>query len=109
MAWDVVDFTVFGAMLLGVGVIYKLATRTADNSAYRFAIGVALAAAFILIWVPRRRFGLRMSLSSPGFSSRCGYYLPGCFGMRCGRNFPKVQSRGIDARANWQLLSVNNA
>jgi len=51
MAWDVVDFTVFGAMLLGVGVIYKLVTRAADNSAYRFAVGVALAAAFLLIWV----------------------------------------------------------
>ena len=51
MAWDVVDFTFFGAMLLGVGAIYTLAKRKADNTAYRFAVGVALAAAFILIWV----------------------------------------------------------
>jgi hypothetical protein len=26
VAWDIVDFTVFGAMLLGVGVIYTLAS-----------------------------------------------------------------------------------
>ena len=51
MAWDVVDFTVFGAMLLGVGIIFELARRNSDNTAYRFAVGVALAAAFILIWV----------------------------------------------------------
>ena len=51
MDWDVVDFGVFGAMLLGIGVIYKLARRNADNKTYRFAVGVALAAAFILIWV----------------------------------------------------------
>lgn len=51
MDWDVVDFTVFAAMLLGVVVIYTLARRNADNMAYRFAVGVALAAAFILIWV----------------------------------------------------------
>ena len=51
MDWDVVDFTVFGAMLLGVGVIYTLARRSVDNTAYRFAVGVALAAAFLLIWV----------------------------------------------------------
>ncbi len=51
MAWDIVDFTVFGAMLLGVGVIYTLAKRKTDNRVYRFAVGVALAAAFILIWV----------------------------------------------------------
>ena len=51
MAWDVVDFSVFGAMLLGVGVIYTLVRRKTDNKTYRFAFGVALAAAFILIWV----------------------------------------------------------
>ena len=51
MDWDVVDFTVFGAMLLGVGVIYTLARRSTANTAYRVAVGVALAAAFILIWV----------------------------------------------------------
>jgi hypothetical protein len=51
VAWDVVDFTVFGAMLLGVGVIYTLAKRRAGSTAYRFAVSVALAAAFILIWV----------------------------------------------------------
>ena len=51
MAWDIIDFTVFGAMLLGVGVIYTLAKRKTDNRAYRFAVGVALAAAFILTWV----------------------------------------------------------
>jgi len=51
VAWDVIDFAVFGAMLLGVGVSYILVRRKVDNTAYRFAVGVALAAAFILIWV----------------------------------------------------------
>jgi len=49
--WDIVDFTVFGAMLLGVVVVYTLAKRKTENTAYRFAVIVALAAAFILIWV----------------------------------------------------------
>ena len=51
MDWDVIDFTVFGAMLVSVGVIYTLARRSTANMAYRFAVAVALAAAFILIWV----------------------------------------------------------
>ncbi len=51
MDWDVLDFAVFAAMLLGVVVIFTLAKRKADNTAYRFAVGVALTAAFILIWV----------------------------------------------------------
>jgi hypothetical protein len=51
MNWDILDFVVFGALLLGVGVIYAAAKRKSQNSAYRIAVGVALATAFILIWV----------------------------------------------------------
>jgi hypothetical protein len=49
--WDIFDFAVFGAMLLGVGVVYALARRRANNTTYRFGIGVALAAAFLLVWI----------------------------------------------------------
>ena len=38
-------------MLLGVGAIYVLVKRKADSAAYKFGVGVALAAAFILVWV----------------------------------------------------------
>ena len=51
MNWDIVDFAVFGAMLLGAGLIYAFVRGKSDNRTYRFAMGVALAAAFILIWV----------------------------------------------------------
>jgi len=49
--WDVFDFAVFGAMLLGIGVTYELAVRMTANTAYRAAVGVAVAAAFLLVWV----------------------------------------------------------
>ena len=51
MNWDLLDFTVFAIMLLGVGVIFAAAKRTTDNAAYLFAVGVSLATVFILIWV----------------------------------------------------------
>jgi uncharacterized membrane protein len=51
MNWDIVDFTVFGAMLLGVGVAFAFVRRKSDNTTYRIAMGIALAAAFILVWV----------------------------------------------------------
>ena len=51
MAWDLADFAVFGALVLGVGVIYRLAARRTEKAPYRYAVGVALAAAFILVWV----------------------------------------------------------
>ena len=51
MNWDLLDFTVFGGMLLVVGVIFAAARRKTDNAAYLFAVGISLATAFILIWV----------------------------------------------------------
>jgi hypothetical protein len=51
VAWDVVDFAFAGALLVGAGVPYALAAMKTDNTAYRAAVGVALAAAFILVWL----------------------------------------------------------
>jgi hypothetical protein len=47
--WDVGDFAIFGAMLVVAGGIYELAARMTENNAYRAAVGVALAAAFIAV------------------------------------------------------------
>ena len=51
VAWDLADFALFGAMLAGACGTYELCARVTDNSAYRAAVGVALAAAFILVWL----------------------------------------------------------
>lgn len=51
MNWDLLDFAVFGGMVLTVGVIYALARRRSGDRAYRYAAGIALASAFILVWV----------------------------------------------------------
>jgi hypothetical protein len=49
--WDETDFIVFGAMLLGACGAYELAARMTGNTAYRAAVGVAVVAAFFLIWI----------------------------------------------------------
>ena len=51
VVWDGADFAVFGALLVGVGATYELVVRKTGNTAYRAAVGVALAAAFLLVWV----------------------------------------------------------
>jgi hypothetical protein len=51
MSWDETDFVVFGAMLFGACGAYGLAARMTSNVAYRAAVGVAVIAAFILIWM----------------------------------------------------------
>lgn len=49
--WGVADFVVFAAMLIGAGGAYELAARRAGNTAYRAGVGIALAAAFFLVWL----------------------------------------------------------
>ncbi|MDP2006982.1 MAG: hypothetical protein Q8K45_15000 [Rubrivivax sp.] len=51
LGWDAADFALFGAMLLGVGGCFDLAARKSRHGAYRAAVGVALASAFLLLWV----------------------------------------------------------
>lgn len=50
VAWTLSDFAIAGTLIFGTALIYVLAARKAGNIAYRSAVGVALAAAFILIW-----------------------------------------------------------
>jgi hypothetical protein len=47
--WTGFDFAFMAAMLGGVGVSVELAFRRSGNTAYRAAIGIVLAAAFLLI------------------------------------------------------------
>jgi hypothetical protein len=51
VAWDAFDFAFMGALLGGVGLGFELAVRKTGNAAYRTAAGVALAAAFLLVWI----------------------------------------------------------
>jgi hypothetical protein len=50
-AWTLFDFVFAGALIFGTGLTYVLVGWKAGNIAYRFAVGVALAAAFILVWL----------------------------------------------------------
>ena len=51
VVWDVADFIVAGVLLFVTGLTYKLAAIKVGNIVYRSAVGLALTAAFILIWV----------------------------------------------------------
>ena len=51
VAWNLADFVFAGALIFGTGLAYVLMVSKAGNTAYRAAVGVALAAAFLLVWV----------------------------------------------------------
>ena len=49
--WDGSDFAFAAALILAAGLTFDFAARMTGNRAYRAAVGVALAAAFILVWM----------------------------------------------------------
>lgn len=49
--WEKSDFIVFGAMLALANGTFELAARRTGNGAFRAAVGIAVAAAFLLVWV----------------------------------------------------------
>ena len=51
VAWDETDFIVMGALLFGACGACELAARTTGSIAYRAAVGVAVVAALIIIWM----------------------------------------------------------
>lgn len=51
VVWSLSDFVVAGGLLVGTGLMYELAARKGDNVAYRAAVGVAVLAIFLLVWL----------------------------------------------------------
>ncbi|MFQ5675342.1 MAG: hypothetical protein ACE5G1_05545, partial [bacterium] len=51
VVWDLADFAVAGALLVGTGLMYELTARKAGNIAYRAAVGFTLAAALLIVWI----------------------------------------------------------
>jgi len=49
--WSALDFIVFGTMLALACGAYELGARASGDTMYRAAVGVAVAAAFLLVWV----------------------------------------------------------
>jgi hypothetical protein len=98
VAWDVLDFAIFGAMLLGVGVIFALAKRKTDNTAYRIAVGVALAAAFVLVWV-NGAVGIIGDESNDANMMYFGVLAVGIIGAIIGRFQPHAMVRALYATA----------
>lgn len=49
--WSAGDFVFAGVLLFGSLGAYEMAARMTGNTAYRAGVGVAIAAAFLLLWV----------------------------------------------------------
>ena len=103
VVWDVTDFALFGALLVGVGVTFELAARKTGNNAYRSAVGVAVAAAFILVWV-NLAVGLIGNEENPANLLYGGVLAVGLIGATIARLQPHGMARALFATALAQAL-----
>ena len=103
--WDVADFTFAGALLIGTGITYELAARKTGGTAYRAAVGVALAAAFILVWV-NGAVGIIGTESDDANLMYGGVLAVGIIGAIIARFQPHGMARALFATAVAQALAA---
>ena len=103
VAWDFADFMIFGALLAGAGGAYELAMRVSGHRAYRAATAVALAAAFILIWV-NLAVGIIGDEGNPANLMYVGVLAVGIIGASITRGQPRGMARTLSVMAFAQAL-----
>lgn len=103
MAWDARDFAVFGAMTAAVGIAYALAASRTGNTAYRGGAAVALAAAFVLVWV-NGAVGIIGNESNDANVMFVGVLGVGLAGSVIARFRPQGMARTLYAMAAVQVL-----
>ena len=101
--WTLFDFVFAGALIFGTGLTYVLAARKAGNLAYRAAVGVALAAAFLLVWVTGA-VGIIGSEDNNANLMYVGVLAVGAIGAIVARFRPHGMARALFATALAQAL-----
>jgi hypothetical protein len=104
MDWDETDFAVMGAMLLAACGAWELAARMTGNIAYRAAVGVAVVAAFILIWI-NLAVGIIGSEDNPANLMYGGVLAVAILGALAVRFRPHGMARALAATALAQALA----
>jgi hypothetical protein len=103
--WDETDFIVFGAMLAVACGTYESAARMTGNTAYRAAVGVAVVAAFLLIWI-NLAVGIIGSEDNPANLMYGGVLTVGIIGALIARFRPDGMARALVATALAQALTA---
>ncbi len=92
VAWSAGDFAAFAAMLAVAGAAFELAARRTRDKAYRAAVGIALAAAFLLVWA-NEAVGLIGSEDNPANLMFYGVLGVGIGGAVVARFRPRAMAR----------------
>ena len=101
--WNVADFVVAGALLLGAGAAYEVLARRTDNLAYRAGVGLAVLAALFLVWA-NLAVGLIGSEDNPANLMYLAVLAVGVIGALFARFEARGMARALFAMAGTQAL-----
>jgi hypothetical protein len=96
--WDAADFAIFGAMLAAACGTFELAARMTGDTLYRAAVGVAVVAGFILVWI-NLAVGLIGSEGDPANLMYGGVLAVAIIGAFIARFRPHGMARALAATA----------
>lgn len=103
VSWTASDFAFAAGLILAVGIPFELAVRMTANSAYRAAAGLALSAAFLVVWLS---FGVGIigADGDPANLMYIGVLAVGIVGALAARFQPRGMARTMLAAALAQAL-----
>ena len=106
VVWDLADFAVAwrrSLLLFGAGLTYELIARKAGHIAHRAAVGVAVAAALLLVWI-NLAVGIIGNEGNLANLMYIGVLAVGIIGALIARFQPHGMARALFATALAQML-----
>lgn len=103
VVWDLTDFVVAGVLLFASGLTYELVAKKMCSTAYRSAVGVAVATALILIWI-NLAVGIIGKEGDPANLMYIGVLAIGLIGAIIARFEPRGMACALFAMSFAQML-----
>jgi hypothetical protein len=101
--WGFLDFIVMGILLFGTGLTYILISKISDGMSYRIAVGVAVVAGLLLVWM-NLAVGIIGSEDNTANLMYIGVLAVGIIGAIFARFQPHEMSQALFATALTQML-----
>jgi len=100
--WTLGDFLFAFVLLFGTGLAYELLASKADHATYRFAVGIAVVSALLLVWV-NAAVGI-IGDDNPANVLYVGVIVVGIIGAIIARQQPHGMARTLCVMAMAQMV-----
>ncbi|MAG37271.1 MAG: hypothetical protein CL878_13640 [Dehalococcoidia bacterium] len=101
--WDLADFAIAGVLLFGAGLTYELIASRGGTVTYRAAVGLAVAAALMLVWM-NLAVGILGNEEHPANLMYSGVLAVGVIGAIIARFRPRGMASALFATALAQAV-----